>query len=202
METAWKEEASKARQSGETKSFAFYGFSNFTRYGFTIFLHSTPRLFGPTWQAWDSFVCACVFLSKKNNNKKCGWGWFVIVHCGFESWMRSAQLQKLGLSVKPPSLWAKQQSRKRKPWRNNGRARGLFIVVLQIHLNDRMENGPLGIQTIFSSWPRSFLRVQFSFLSSSPPLPFFFNFWKLFNRGEGKWLRNVWEWFGRMEYVA
>lgn len=126
----------------------------------------------PLGKPWDAFVCACVFLSK-NNNKKCGWGWFVIFHCGFESWMISAQLQKLGLSVKPPSLRAKQQSMKRKPWRNNGQPRRLFIVVLQIHLNDRMENGPRGIQIIFSSWPRSFLRTQFSFL----PLPhphFFF----------------------------
>lgn len=41
----------------------------------------------------------------------------------------------------------------------------------------------------------------FSLPPHPPPTPLSFNFWKLFNR-EGKWLRNVWEWFGRMESVA
>lgn len=73
----------KAEQSRETKSFAFYGLNNFTRYGFIIFLGSTKGLFGPTWQTWDFFAYACVFLSKKNNNKKM---WLRLI-CNFSLWL-------------------------------------------------------------------------------------------------------------------
>lgn len=116
MNTTGSVRLKRPGRPGKQSLLLFYGWNHFPRYGFTIFLHSTLGSFGPTWQTWDFFVCACVFLSEKNNHqKKCGWGWFVIFHCGFESWMISARLQKLGLSVKPPSLAAKQRSMKHKP---------------------------------------------------------------------------------------
>lgn len=63
------------------KVICFIWFRFFTRYGFTTFLHPVPGLFGPTWQTLDFFVCACVFLSKKNKNM-----WLRLI-CNFSLWL-------------------------------------------------------------------------------------------------------------------
>lgn len=79
------------RKAGSLKGLAIQGnkiicflwFKLFHSLWFHNLFHSIPRLFGPTWPTWDFFVCACMFLSKKNNNDKM---WLRLI-CNFSLWL-------------------------------------------------------------------------------------------------------------------